>query len=46
MVNYLKQKMSIFKIKAKSEKTMARRGEVTMAHGKVQTPNFMPIGTQ
>ncbi len=36
----------IFTIKAKSTKTMARRGEVTMSRGVVQTPNFMPIGTQ
>ncbi|MBI1205353.1 MAG: tRNA guanosine(34) transglycosylase Tgt [Rhodopseudomonas sp.] len=25
---------------------MARRGEVTTPHGKVQTPAFMPVGTQ
>ena len=36
--------MSIsFKIKATSNK--ARRGEVSTAHGKIQTPAFMPVGT-
>ena len=23
----------------------ARRGELTLAHGKLQTPAFMPVGT-
>lgn len=32
-----------FKIKATSNK--ARRGEVDTAHGKIQTPAFMPVGT-
>jgi len=36
---------SIFLQKAKCSKTMARRGEVSLPHGKIQTPVFMPIGT-
>ncbi len=35
-----------FKIIAKDEQGFARRGEVTLPHGKVQTPVFMPVGTQ
>ena len=35
--------MITFKIKATSSK--ARRGELSTAHGKVQTPCFMPVGT-
>lgn len=36
----------IFTIHARWATTMARRGEVKMSRGVVQTPNFMPIGTQ
>jgi queuine tRNA-ribosyltransferase len=36
----------IFRIDARSTTTKARAGEVTLAHGVVQTPIFMPIGTQ
>lgn len=32
-----------FKIKASANK--ARRGEITCAHGTIQTPAFMPVGT-
>ncbi|MDQ6981274.1 MAG: tRNA guanosine(34) transglycosylase Tgt [Ghiorsea sp.] len=35
-----------FKVIAKDEQGFARRGEVTLPHGKVQTPVFMPVGTQ
>ncbi|HEY5801333.1 MAG TPA: tRNA guanosine(34) transglycosylase Tgt [Burkholderiaceae bacterium] len=34
-----------FKLLKKDDKTAARRGEVTLNHGKVQTPIFMPVGT-
>ncbi|MBQ6534486.1 MAG: tRNA guanosine(34) transglycosylase Tgt [Opitutales bacterium] len=36
----------MFKISAKSEKSRARRGVLRAAHGDVQTPVFMPVGTQ
>ena len=35
-----------FKIIAKDEQGFARRGELGLSHGKVQTPVFMPVGTQ
>lgn len=35
-----------FKILKTSSSTKARRGEITTAHGKIQTPVFMPVGTQ
>ena len=38
--------MSIFTIQATAEKSRARAGTVALAHGSVQTPIFMPIGTQ
>ncbi|MEY3863183.1 MAG: hypothetical protein RIR50_330 [Pseudomonadota bacterium] len=34
-----------FKLLKKDPRTHARRGELTLAHGKVQTPIFMPVGT-
>lgn len=34
-----------FSFKIKSSENKARRGEVTTAHGKIQTPAFMPVGT-
>lgn len=34
-----------FKIKKQSEKSLARLGEIETAHGKIQTPVFMPCGT-
>lgn len=36
--------MSFFKLEAKSGE--ARAGEITTAHGKIQTPIFMPVGTR
>lgn len=36
--------MSLFKLEAKSGE--ARAGELTTAHGKIQTPIFMPVGTR
>ena len=36
----------IFTLKKVSEKSGARRGELLTAHGAVQTPVFMPVGTQ
>jgi queuine tRNA-ribosyltransferase len=36
--------MSIFKLEAKSKN--ARAGTVTTAHGEIQTPIFMPVGTR
>ncbi len=34
-----------FKLLKKDSRTHARRGELTLTHGKVQTPIFMPVGT-
>lgn len=36
----------MFKLLKTDEKTKARRGQLTTAHGVVQTPIFMPVGTQ
>jgi queuine tRNA-ribosyltransferase len=38
--------MSIFKIIAKDKKSRARTGEINTDHGIIQTPIFMPVGTQ
>ena len=35
-----------FKIHKNSSKSQARAGELTLPHGKVQTPIFMPCGTK
>lgn len=35
-----------FAFKLKTTDGMARRGEITTPHGTVQTPAFMPVGTQ
>lgn len=35
-----------FRILTKDKSTSARRGTLTLAHGEVQTPIFMPVGTQ
>ena len=35
-----------FRILKKDKSTSARRGTLTLAHGEVQTPIFMPVGTQ
>lgn len=37
---------SVFTLKKVSDKSQARRGELQTAHGVVQTPVFMPVGTQ
>jgi queuine tRNA-ribosyltransferase len=37
--------VSIFQIQAKSSKNLARAGVVSLPHGDVLTPIFMPIGT-
>jgi len=34
-----------FELKARDPQTAARRGAVTLRHGVVQTPAFMPVGT-
>ncbi len=34
-----------FKIAGKDENSKARAGTITTAHGKIQTPIFMPVGT-
>jgi queuine tRNA-ribosyltransferase len=34
-----------FKFIISATSSAARRGEITLAHGKVQTPAFMPVGT-
>ena len=36
----------MFELLAKDEQTQARRGKLTTPHGVVQTPIFMPVGTQ
>ena len=38
--------MDLFKLIKKSIKSQARLGILTTAHGKIQTPFFMPIATQ
>ena len=34
-----------FELKALDSSSSARAGELTTAHGKIQTPIFMPVGT-
>lgn len=36
----------VFTLKKVSDKSKARRGELQTAHGSIQTPVFMPVGTQ
>jgi queuine tRNA-ribosyltransferase len=36
----------MFKILKKSKKSLARRGVLKTAHGKIETPFFMPVATQ
>ena len=36
----------MFKIHSQDSKSKARSGEITTEHGKIQTPVFMPVGTQ
>jgi queuine tRNA-ribosyltransferase len=38
--------VTAFRLLAADEDTAARRGVLTTAHGEVQTPAFMPVGTQ
>ena len=38
--------MQLFKLLKKSQKSHARRGVITTARGEIQTPEFMPVGTQ
>lgn len=38
--------MSGFQLLARDRDTAARRGRLTLAHGVVETPAFMPVGTQ
>lgn len=38
--------MSAFTLHKTDTRTLARRGELRTAHGTVQTPAFMPVGTQ
>jgi len=35
-----------FEIKKEDQKSLARAGKLTLAHGTVETPIFMPVGTQ
>lgn len=35
-----------FELKKNEPKSKARLGEITTAHGKIQTPAFMPVGTR
>src|SRR3989344_1050255 len=37
--------MSFFEVTHKDQKTKARIGKITTAHGSVETPVFMPVGT-
>ena len=34
-----------FKLKGSDQQSKARAGEITTAHGKIETPIFMPVGT-
>lgn len=43
-LSFLQRKMN-FDINKKDDKSSARAGEITTAHGKIQTPIFMPVGT-
>ncbi len=36
----------IFEVRSRSRETLARAGELELAHGTVRTPAFMPVGTQ
>ena len=38
--------MNHFECKKKDTETLARRGTVSTAHGNIETPVFMPVGTQ
>ena len=36
----------MFKLLARDPSSKARRGRLTTAHGVIETPAFMPVGTQ
>jgi queuine tRNA-ribosyltransferase len=36
----------MFELLGKDATTKARRGRLTTAHGVIETPTFMPVGTQ
>src|SRR5947208_15299448 len=36
----------MFEVKATDKSTKARRGRLTTGHGLIETPAFMPVGTQ
>src|SRR5687767_6434313 len=36
----------MFELLKKGDQTKARRGRITTAHGVIETPVFMPVGTQ
>jgi queuine tRNA-ribosyltransferase len=38
--------MSRFEVKAKDDKSAARRGKLATSHGVIETPVFMPVGTR
>lgn len=44
--DFLTHKRRVFELLAKDGQTKARLGRLTVAHGVVQTPIFMPVGTQ
>ena len=35
-----------YRVEAKCSTTKARAGQISLAHGNVSTPVFMPVGTQ
>ena len=46
MVYCLSMKLFAFELLHKSASSMARRGRVTTPHGTIETPCYMPVGTQ
>ena len=36
----------MFELLGRDERTKARRGRLTTGHGVIETPAFMPVGTQ
>lgn len=44
--NFKEKPMPTFQFRLLKEDGMARRGEIQTAHGTIQTPIFMPVGTQ
>lgn len=45
MSKFLNKRYSVMEFNISAENGLARRGELTFARGKVQTPVFMPVGT-